>query len=80
MPRSALQVTAGSRCGAGRSRASPIPSVNLEKCSKCSSERGERGSARRHTVLDVVMIISVGLVWLAFAIWLLTFPHTTPLA
>jgi len=26
------------------------------------------------------MIISVGLVWLAFAIWLLTFPHTTPLA
>jgi hypothetical protein len=44
------------------------------------SMRGERGSARRHTVLDVVMIISVGLVWLAFAIWLLTFPHTTPLA
>jgi hypothetical protein len=31
-------------------------------------------------VLDVVMMIGVGLVWPALAIWPLTFPHTTPLA
>jgi hypothetical protein len=44
------------------------------------SMRGERDSSHRHTVLDVVMMISVAAVWLAFGIWMLTFPHTTPLA
>jgi len=44
------------------------------------SMRGERNSGHKHTVLDVVMIISVCIVWVAFAVWLLTFPQTTPLA
>jgi hypothetical protein len=44
------------------------------------SMRGERNSGHSHTVLDIVMIISVGVVWLAFGIWMLTFPHTSALA
>ena len=37
------------------------------------SMRGERGSTRRRGVLDTVMIVSVGLALVAFAIWFFGF-------
>lgn len=37
------------------------------------SMRGERGSTRQRTVLDVVMIISVSIALLAFGIWFFLF-------
>jgi hypothetical protein len=37
------------------------------------SVRGERGSGRRGTVLDVVMVWSVGLALLCFAVWFFAF-------
>jgi hypothetical protein len=37
------------------------------------SMRGERGSARQATVLDVVMVISVALALAAFAVWFFAF-------
>lgn len=39
------------------------------------SMRGERGSGRKRTVLDVVMVISVALAGVAFAIWFFGFAH-----
>jgi hypothetical protein len=41
------------------------------------SMRAERGSARRHTVLDVVMIISVGVAVVALAVWFFLFAHAS---
>jgi hypothetical protein len=40
------------------------------------SMRGERGSARRHTVLDVVMIVSVAVAGGLFLVWFLLFAHS----
>lgn len=37
------------------------------------SMRGERGSGRERTVLDSVMIVSVGLALLAFGVWFFAF-------
>jgi hypothetical protein len=37
------------------------------------SMRGERGSQRKRTVLDVVMVISVSIAWTAFLIWFFAF-------
>jgi hypothetical protein len=37
------------------------------------SMRGERGSQRKRTVLDVVMIISVTIAWTAFVVWFFGF-------
>jgi hypothetical protein len=37
------------------------------------SMRGERDSGHRRTVLDVVMIVSVAVAWVAFAIWFFGF-------
>jgi hypothetical protein len=37
------------------------------------SLRGERPGGRRSSVLDVVMVVSVGLALVAFAIWFFTF-------
>jgi hypothetical protein len=36
---------------------------------------GERGSQRRRTVLDVVMIVSVVVAGSAFAVWFFLFAH-----
>jgi hypothetical protein len=41
------------------------------------SMRAERGSSRRHTVLDVVMIISVAVAASTFLVWFLVFAHTS---
>lgn len=41
------------------------------------SMRAERGSARRHTVLDVVMLISVTIAVTAFVVWFFAFAHTS---
>ena len=41
------------------------------------SMRGERGSTRRHTVLDVVMVISVARGWRALVVWFFLFAHAT---
>jgi hypothetical protein len=37
------------------------------------SLRGERESAHRRTVLDVVMIVSVAIAWAVFAVWFFGF-------
>jgi hypothetical protein len=37
------------------------------------SMRGERESGKRRTVLDTVMIVSVAIAWIAFAIWFFGF-------
>ena len=39
------------------------------------SMRGERGSLRKRTVLDVVMIVSVVLAGSAFAVWFFLLAH-----
>jgi hypothetical protein len=39
------------------------------------SARGERGSLRRTTVLDLVMLISVGLALVVFCVWFFLFAH-----
>lgn len=41
------------------------------------SMRAERGSTRRHTVLDVVMVISVTLAGCALVVWFFLFAHAT---
>jgi hypothetical protein len=44
-----------------------------EQASWMRSMRGERGSTRRRGVLDAVMIVSVGLALVVFAIWFFGF-------
>lgn len=41
------------------------------------SMRGERVSTRQRTVLDVVMVISVGIALLIFVVWFFGFAHMT---
>jgi hypothetical protein len=41
------------------------------------SVRGERGSTRKRTVLDTVMVVSVSLALVVFAIWFFAFAHTS---
>jgi hypothetical protein len=39
------------------------------------SMRGERGSTRKRTVLDTVMVVSVSLALVAFGVWFFAFAH-----
>jgi hypothetical protein len=41
------------------------------------SMRGERGSTRKRTVLDTVMVVSVSLALVVFAVWFFGFAHTS---
>jgi hypothetical protein len=40
------------------------------------SMRGERGSAHKRTVLDIVMMVSVAIAGLAMAVWFFGFAHS----